>query len=41
VRQTVLAGLAPVLDDPKRAVRRRAAACRNKWTTLASAAGGK
>lgn len=41
VRQTVLAGLAPVLDDPKRAVRRRAAACRNEWTTLASGAAGK
>ena len=35
VKQAVLEGLAPVLDDPKRSVRRRAAACRNEWATLA------
>jgi hypothetical protein len=34
VRQAVIAGLVAVLDDPKRAVRRRAAACRSDWITL-------
>jgi len=34
VRAAVVAGLLPVLDDPKRAVRRRAAVCRNEWITL-------
>jgi DNA repair/transcription protein MET18/MMS19 len=31
VRDVVLRGLLPALDDPKRSVRRRAAACRNEW----------
>jgi hypothetical protein len=31
VREKVLRGLLPVLDDPKRVVRRRAGACRNDW----------
>lgn len=34
VRQTVIAGLVLPLDDPKRAVRRRAAACRSDWITI-------
>jgi DNA repair/transcription protein MET18/MMS19 len=34
VRPEVVKGLLPVLDDPKRAVRRLAAACRNEWMTL-------
>lgn len=33
VRQQVVSGLVPALDDPKRAVRRRAGACRNDWFT--------
>jgi hypothetical protein len=31
VREQVLRGLLPALDDPKRTVRRRAGACRNDW----------
>jgi hypothetical protein len=31
VRPMVVRGLVPALDDPKRAVRRRAVACRNEW----------
>jgi hypothetical protein len=31
VRERVLQGLLPALDDPKRNVRRRAGACRNDW----------
>ena len=38
VRSTVISGLVPALDDPRRAIRRRAAACRNEWATLS---GGK
>lgn len=42
VRQQVVSGLIPVLDDPKRAVRRRAGACRNDWLTISTATvGGK
>ena len=38
VRNTLISGLVPALDDPKRAVRRRAAACRNDWATLSQSA---
>ena len=31
IRALVVQGLVPVLDDPNRAVRRRAGACRNAW----------
>lgn len=42
IRGAVISGLLPALDDPKRAVRRRAAACRNEWMTLSSkGAGGR
>lgn len=34
VRTAVIKGLAAATDDPKRAVRRRAAACRNDWLTM-------
>jgi hypothetical protein len=34
VRQAVVAGLVAALDDPKRAVRRRAGAARNEWLTF-------
>ena len=36
LRAAVIAGLVPALDDPRRAVRRRAAACRSDWLTLTS-----
>jgi hypothetical protein len=36
VKASVLAGLLPALDDPKRAVRRRAQAARGAWATLVS-----
>jgi hypothetical protein len=38
VRAAVLAGLRASLDDPKRAVRRRAVVCRNDWMTMSSGA---
>jgi hypothetical protein len=34
LRAAVTAGLGPALDDPRRAVRRRAAAARNDWYTM-------
>jgi hypothetical protein len=39
MRNPVIQGLLPALDDPKRAIRRRAAACRNEWITLSSGLG--
>lgn len=36
VKDFVICGLIYALDDPKRGVRRRAAACRNDWMTLSS-----
>jgi hypothetical protein len=35
-RASVAMGLAPALDDPKRAVRAAAAACRTHWYILGS-----
>ena len=34
LRERVVGGLVNALDDPRRAVRRRAAACRNEWATI-------
>ena len=34
-KDLVCKGLAKVLDDPKRFVRRRAVVCRNQWCLLA------
>ncbi len=36
LRLVVVNGLGPVLDDPKRAVRKAAVRCRNEWFVLAA-----